>query len=121
MADRDEHTEPDRHEQRRRRTDFKRPTAPDFDSGSRSPLGRALDLGLRLREIDAEDDAPAVEPQEKDASAVQAEESETTPPGRGAAKRRDDVAVIVDSDDMEDRYQLLRELRGLGRCVGLEG
>lgn len=33
----------------------------------------------------------------------------------------DDIAVIPDVDDLEDRYQLLRELRGLGRCVGLEG
>jgi hypothetical protein len=34
---------------------------------------------------------------------------------------RDDVAVIPDADDLEERYRLLRELRGLGRCVGLEG
>jgi hypothetical protein len=33
---------------------------------------------------------------------------------------RDDVAVIPDADDLEERYRLLRELRGLGRCVGLE-
>ena len=33
---------------------------------------------------------------------------------------RDDVAVIPDVDDLEERYRLLRELRGLGRCVGLE-
>ena len=32
----------------------------------------------------------------------------------------DDVAVIPDVDDLEERYRLLRELRGLGRCVGLE-
>jgi hypothetical protein len=32
----------------------------------------------------------------------------------------DDVAVIPDADDLEERYRLLRELRGLGRCVGLE-
>jgi hypothetical protein len=31
-----------------------------------------------------------------------------------------DVAVIPDVDDLEERYRLLRELRGLGRCVGLE-
>ena len=36
-------------------------------------------------------------------------------PGSG-----DDVAVIPDVDDLEERYRLLRELRGLGRCVGLE-
>ena len=33
---------------------------------------------------------------------------------------REDVAVIPDVDDLEERYRLLRELRGLGRCVGLE-
>lgn len=32
-----------------------------------------------------------------------------------------DAAVIPDAEDLEDRYRLLRELRGLGRCVGLEG
>jgi hypothetical protein len=31
-----------------------------------------------------------------------------------------DVAVIPDVDDLEERYRLLRELRGLGRCIGLE-
>jgi hypothetical protein len=36
-------------------------------------------------------------------------------PGSG-----DDVALIPDVDDLEERYRLLRELRGLGRCVGLE-
>ena len=33
---------------------------------------------------------------------------------------RGDVAVIPDVDDLEERYRVLRELRGLGRCVGLE-
>lgn len=33
----------------------------------------------------------------------------------------DDVAVIPDPEDLEERYRLLRELRSLGRCVGLEG
>ena len=37
-----------------------------------------------------------------------------------AAGTKDDVAVIPDADDLEERYRLLRELRGLGRCVGLE-
>jgi hypothetical protein len=36
-------------------------------------------------------------------------------------RSRDHVAVIPDVDDLEDRYRLLRELRGLGLCVGLEG
>jgi hypothetical protein len=36
-------------------------------------------------------------------------------------KTGDDIAVIPDADDLEERYRLLRELRGLGRCVGLEG
>lgn len=43
-----------------------------------------------------------------------------TPP-RADPGSRDDVAVIPDADDLEERYRLLRELRGLGRCVGLEG
>lgn len=37
-------------------------------------------------------------------------------PGSG-----DVLAVIPDADELEERYRLLRELRGLGRCVGLEG
>jgi hypothetical protein len=36
-------------------------------------------------------------------------------PGSG-----DDIAIIPDVDELEERYRLLRELRGLGRCVGLE-
>lgn len=36
-------------------------------------------------------------------------------------RSRDHVAVIPDVDDLEKRYRLLRDLRGLGRCVGLEG
>jgi hypothetical protein len=39
----------------------------------------------------------------------------------GIEPATEDVAVIPDADDLEDRYRLLRELRGLGRCVGLEG
>jgi hypothetical protein len=42
-------------------------------------------------------------------------ETASIDPGSG-----DDVAVIPDVDDLEERYRLLRELRGLGRCVGLE-
>lgn len=43
-----------------------------------------------------------------------------TPP-RADPGSRDVLAVVPDADELEERYRLLRELRGLGRCVGLEG
>ena len=42
-------------------------------------------------------------------------ETASIDPGSG-----DDIAIIPDVDELEERYRLLRELRGLGRCVGLE-
>lgn len=60
--------------------------------------------------------APNWAERRRERSDLQGRTSTGTDPGFG-----DDVAVIPDADELEERYRLLRELRGLGRCVGLEG
>lgn len=61
------------------------------------------------------DEHPASDRLERRGGSDPEPETDSIDPGSG-----DDVAVIPDVDDLEERYRLLRELRGLGRCVGLE-